>query len=134
MGSLFRNQKVENFPSGLKKQRQNLPICGEAHNTRGSWATTDYLIYATESVNMLHMGLHYRHHGMISVCFPSEPDIRGQGEVKKSRNRAFQASSKWPHGGINIATAKCHLPNFMSRPATKWLCDRSQGHMIYLGF
>lgn len=31
------------------------------------------------------------------------------------KNKAFQASSKWPHGCIKITTAKWHLPNLLSQ-------------------
>lgn len=115
-----------------------MSICGETRNTLGCCVTTAYLIYATEIAHMLHMGLHCRYHKLIAVCFPTEPELRGQGEVKNIaivmlKIRLFRHHQNGPMVALKLPLQNDIYPISCPRPAARWLCDLSQGHMISLG-
>lgn len=94
-----------------------------------------YLCYRSSQV--VARGPPLGHHEMVSVHPPTEPEIRGQSEVKKKVSIMRLKTGLFrqhPNGCTQIAPAKCHLPNVMSHACHQRLCDLSQGHTISLGF
>lgn len=121
----FHNAKTEKFPSRLKKKRER-----EKKHTN-LWRDSQYpgvlcqrrlsyLCYRSSQV--VARGPPLGHHEMVSVHPPTEPEIRGQSEVKKKVSVMRLKTGLFrqhPNGCTQIAPANVIYPMSCPMPATR---------------
>lgn len=126
----------------LKYNDKDIPVCGET--THWGVVSQQGVLSTLQKRPVRRPWAPCSHHPMTSACLSPEPEpepeTRGDGEGRKRRKRcgAVPSSAAWGHPNGPVVALKCPLQNAIYPishpvPATQWLGDLLQGHVISLG-